>query len=80
MNVNCLEGLRCPECENEAELVVCARVWVSLTDDGTDPYADSTKNCGGTDYDDDSDARCPDCGYTGKLKDFKIKTKENEDV
>ena len=71
-NTNCLKGLRCPECNQEDEILVYASMWVSLKDDGTDPYADSTDNWGGADYDNDSDAGCLGCGFEGKLKEFEI--------
>jgi len=73
MNTNCLEGLRCPNCGNEDELLVRAEMWVSLTDDGTDPFANSTKHRGGVEYDENSDAACPECDYEGALKDFEVK-------
>lgn len=70
-NTNCLEGLACPCCAQEDEVLVYARVWVALRDDGTDPFADSLKNRGDTDYDDGSAAECPCCGYIGKMNNFR---------
>jgi len=71
-NVNCLEGMRCPQCEHDDEVVVHARMWVALTDDGTDPYADSTDMGTGTEYGDRSAARCPECGHEGRLGEWYI--------
>jgi len=67
MNTNCLEHKRCPKCGHGDEIVVKVAMWVSLADNGTDPYADSTKHCGEVDYDDRSPARCPECGFEGIL-------------
>jgi len=72
MNTNCLEGKRCPKCGHEDEILVYASMWVSLQDDGTDPFADSTKHCRGVEYDDYSGARCPKCGYEGTLDKWEI--------
>jgi Zn ribbon nucleic-acid-binding protein len=69
-NINCLKGMRCPSCKNQDEILVRARMWVSLNDDGTDPYADSTSMCGDVDYDNDADARCPECGHEGALREW----------
>jgi Zn ribbon nucleic-acid-binding protein len=73
-NVNCLENKRCPKCGHPDEIVVYASMWVSVQDDGTDPFADSTKICGGVDYDETSSAKCPECSYEGKLGDWTVAT------
>jgi len=66
-NTNCMENKRCPKCGQEDELVVYAGMWVALRDDGTDPFADSTRHMGGVDYAHSSPTVCPACGYTGIL-------------
>ena len=66
-NINCLEGKKCPACGHEDELLVVAKQWVSLTDDGTDPFADSLDMKTEVDYNGDSPAECPVCGFAGKL-------------
>jgi predicted RNA-binding Zn-ribbon protein involved in translation (DUF1610 family) len=71
-NTNCLANKRCPNCGYADEIVVYASMWVSVQDDGTDPFADSTKNCGGVDYDETSDTQCPECGHNGTLGDWDI--------
>lgn len=71
-NTNCLENHACPTCRHNEEIIVYASMWVSLQDDGTDSYADSTKNCGDVDYTGLSDARCPKCGYEGKLMEWWV--------
>jgi len=70
MNTNCLEGFRCPQCGQTEKLAVLARMWVALTDDGTDPYDDAVDNMGGTEWDDDSPAECPNCGHAAKVLTF----------
>lgn len=75
-NINCLEGLACPKCGQDDELLVVAKMWVSLRDDGTDPFADSTKMCGDVEYDNDSSAQCPECGFHGELRDFMVVKKK----
>lgn len=64
--------MRCPKCGHEDEIIVYASMWVSLTDDGTDPFADSTNDRDGVEYDDDSAAECPECEHAGKLKEWKV--------
>jgi len=71
VNINCLAGMRCPKCKHADEVLVLAKMWVSLTDDGTDPYADSTKACGDVDYGDASEAKCPECGHEGLMCDWQ---------
>lgn len=66
-NVNCMKGMACPACGCSDEVLVRALMWVSLTDDGTDPYADSIRHAGDVDWTDDSLARCPDCGHAGHI-------------
>jgi len=76
-NVNCLEGMRCPKCKHDDEVLVQATIWTSLKDDGTDHYADSIRDAS-VDYDDDSSACCPMCGYFGKLQDWRRPTKKGK--
>ena len=71
MNTNCLVGMRCPKCGCEDEILVRAEMWVSLQDDGTDPFSDSLKMLGDVAYDGDSDAACPECGHEGKLGEWE---------
>ena len=79
-NSNCLEGNACPQCGHDQEVLINACMWVSVVDDGTDPYADSVDNLGGVEYDDNSDAICPRCGYNGKLAEWTVgcEGKENK--
>ena len=69
-NKNCMENMLCPKCGNENELVVQASMWVSLMDDGTDPFADATRHCGEVDWDSDSPCFCPECNWRGIVNDF----------
>jgi len=79
MNVNCLENKRCPECGYDGEILVFASMWVSLTDDGTDPYADSTRNMGGVEWENKSAAHCPSCGHAGILADWEAQDDEDDE-
>jgi rubrerythrin len=78
VNVNCLENMRCPKCGEEDEILVYASMWVSLTDDGTDPYADSTRNMGGVEWEDKSPAHCPSCGHDGILANWEVQDDEED--
>lgn len=71
MNENCLEGLQCPGCLQESKLLMRATLWVAVTDDGTDPFDDDLKGRTDVEWDDDTPAECPDCGFDGPLKLFK---------
>jgi ribosomal protein S27AE len=79
VNVNCLENKRCPKCGEEDEIVVFASMWVSLTDDGTDPFADSTRNMGGVEWEDKSPAHCPSCGYDGIMANWGAPAGDDEE-
>ena len=76
-NVNCLESKRCPKCGYDDEIIVSAMMRVSLTDDGTDPYGDNVHQ-NDVEYNDDSYAKCPECEYEGKLKEWNIKEEKHE--
>jgi len=64
-NVNCLESRRCPQCSSHGPFEVSISTWVLLYDDGTD-YAEH----GSVEFDDESPAKCPSCGYSGKFGDL----------
>jgi len=78
MNTNCLEGKRCPKCKQESEILIFTRTWVSLTDDGTDPLADSLKNKSDVDYSEHELAECPECHFAGRVSDFCVKKTKKE--
>ena len=69
-NANCMQGLRCPKCGQDEELLVWAEMCVSLTDAGTDPHADSTRNHGGTEWNETSMTECPACGFSAMMAAF----------
>lgn len=64
-NVNCLESRRCPQCSSFGPFEVSISAWVLVHDDGTD-YAEH----GSVEFDEESLAKCPGCGYSGKFGDF----------
>lgn len=68
-NHNCLEGVRCPRCRNNAEFEIVVRTSATLTDDGTETFGD-------TEYDDDSLTTCVNCKFTD---DFRVFKEENHD-
>jgi hypothetical protein len=64
-NKNCLEGIRCPQCDQEDAFRIEARIMVYVTDDGTEEgghYA----------WDGESPCHCADCRHAGTIKDFQI--------
>jgi hypothetical protein len=63
-NDNCLEGIRCPACGNEAEFHIAVHCVVTVTDEGVDDATDHV-------WDDDSYTRCPDCDEDGELAEFR---------
>jgi hypothetical protein len=65
-NTNCLENVCCPKCGQEDQFKITAVISCLVTDDGSDPVGDH-------DWDEDSATDCPECGFTGKLKDFHTK-------
>ena len=64
-NTNCLEGWSCPECHQEDRFDVEVHVTVTLFDDGVEGIN------GDTEYDDDNNCSCPECGHRGKVGDFR---------
>ena len=63
-NENCLQGIRCPQCGQDGRFNITALITCMVTDNGSDPVGDH-------EWDDDSSAHCPDCGFDGKLKAFR---------
>jgi len=67
-NENCLQGIKCPKCGNEDRFFIVATIVADVTDDG----ADIAKHTD-MDWNDASHTRCPDCGETGELCQFRTK-------
>lgn len=65
-NTNCLEGIRCPDCEQEDSFRIMGSSVFTVEDDGTVDHGD-------VEWDDDSWAFCPACEYEGKLGSFYTK-------
>jgi hypothetical protein len=70
MNTNCLEGFKCPKCGQEDEILLWVANWVSLKDDGSDPFADSLKNLGDLEWDGSTSGMCPVCKFKGNMRKF----------
>lgn len=63
-NTNCLENVYCPKCGQEEHFRIAATISCLVTDDGSDPVGDH-------EWDEDSPTYCPECGFSGGLKDFR---------
>ena len=63
-NENCLVGVHCPRCGQEDRFKIAAVITCLVTDDGSDPVGDH-------DWDDNSSTQCPECGFSGTLKEFR---------
>jgi hypothetical protein len=63
-NSNCLQNVCCPKCGQEDRFKIVALITCDVTDDGSDPVGDH-------EWDDTSPTRCPECGFSGELKDFR---------
>ena len=69
-NTNCLQGFRCPECDESDAFRIEARITVFVTDDGTED------ECGQYVWDGDSPCQCGDCGHNGTIKDFRVENQK----
>jgi len=67
MNDNCLQGFECPKCGSLGPFWIQAvmRAEILMSDDGTVEEKDMS-----TDWEEDSDCRCPECGYEAWVLDF----------
>jgi hypothetical protein len=66
-NTNCLEGIKCPGCDNEGRFFITATILADVTDDGADMAKHTDMEWG-----DESYTRCPDCGRSGALSGFRV--------
>ena len=64
-NINCLFGLRCPECKSLAPFEIVVSTTVKMYDDGSDGII------GNIEWTDESYIVCSSCNKSGKIKDFK---------
>lgn len=64
--INCLEGVRCPNCGQDERFTITALVECDVTDDGA--WATDNSHY---DWDSDSPCCCPACGRHGKLREFR---------
>ena len=70
-NVNCLEGLKCPQCGQSDRLLIEGTSVFEVVDDGTESHSS-------VEWNDSSVTQCPECHLGADLKHFQIKP-ENED-
>jgi hypothetical protein len=67
-NVNCLENIKCPNCDQEYRFFILSTVTAIVTDHGAEA-AD-----GNFQWRHESHIECRQCGHTGKVDDFTLKT------
>ena len=67
-NENALEGIRCPKCGQEDRFNVVAKIWVTVTDDGSVPSEELGR--GDHEWDDDAPTECLKCGYRDRWAAF----------
>ena len=63
-NTNCLEGVRCPKCQQQDGFYIEALIKVYVTDDGTEDQG------GNYIWSESSPCACGDCGHAGPLAEF----------
>lgn len=66
VNINCLEGISCPDCGNEERFYIQSTAVMFVTDDGAECRSD-------IEWDDDSHTQCPVCERSGRLVEFRTK-------
>jgi hypothetical protein len=64
-NSNCLEGIACPQCGNDAMIYIEAKTLAVVTDDGAETLGDM-------EWDDGRFAECPECRHHGTVAEFRI--------
>lgn len=67
-NINCLENIKCPECDQERRFFILSTVTAMVTDDGAEAPD------GNFEWNYDSHIECHQCGHTGKVDNFTLKT------
>jgi hypothetical protein len=72
-NENCLEGYACPQCGNHRRLKITALTTCEFTDAGSGEPE-------GLEYDEKAPAECPECGYGGPLRRFRLGALKRFDV
>ena len=72
-NENCLKDTRCPQCGQTDRFFIIGVAQFEVTDDGSEAIGDH-------EWDDTSATRCPNCGRSGSLRDFRIKSKRRHDA
>lgn len=70
-NINCLQGIACPKCGNDEQLIIAVHCLADVTDDGAETFGDLEWDAG-------SYARCPACGHDGTLTEFQSTQTDKE--
>jgi len=71
-NENCLQGIRCPACDNEDRFRIQVLATATVTDDG------AVVEHGDMEWDATSYAECPNCHEHGELAHFMARTEAPE--
>lgn len=70
-NVNCLQGITCPLCGNDAIVNIEIKSLAAVTDEGAETFGDM-------EWDGDSFAECPECDYCGTLAEFRTEATNHD--
>ena len=70
-NENCLEGIKCPKCDQEDRFGIACDILMLVTDQGTEEQLSDTE------WDEDSYIECRECLHHGRVSDFRFE--EGED-
>ena len=71
-NTNCLEGMRCPQCKQYYMFRIIGEALFEVSDDGTGDYSS-------VEWWDDNHASCPQCDWTGMVKDLREENQRSEE-
>jgi hypothetical protein len=75
-NVNCLQGMQCPQCGSEEPFRLDVSATVVMWDEGSDP----DEGMGDLDWDNDSACRCMACDFAGTVLHFCPDDPEDDDM
>ena len=70
---NCIEGMECPQCGQYYRFKIIAEALFEIIDDGTEDYSD-------VEWYEDNHASCPECNWSGLVKDLYKKSRSEEAI